>query len=132
MAFLDPVFSPLLRLNAAFVILSISFLLSLLITLIYKWMTDQAMMKSMKEDIKKHQAEMKKHKEDPKKMMEIQKKAMGKNMQYMMASLKPTLVTFIPLILIFGWLSNHYSYEPILPDTEFRITAFFADGAIGK
>jgi uncharacterized membrane protein (DUF106 family) len=132
MAFFDNLLSPLLEMNAAFIIISISILLSVLITLIYKWMTDQTLMKSLKDDIKKFQDQMKKERDNPKKMLEIQKKAMDKNMQYMMHSMKPTLVTFIPLILIFGWLNAHFTYEPIYPASEFGLTATFAEGSFGN
>lgn len=128
---LDPIFGPLLRLPTLWAILIISFSLSLLITLVYKWMTDQTLMKTLKEDIKKFQKEMKEFKEDPKKVMEIQKKAMETNMKYMMHSMKPTLVTFLPLIIIFGWLHAHIAYDPIMPDTQFSVTALFNDEGSG-
>ncbi|KHO46823.1 MAG: hypothetical protein QS98_C0001G0082 [archaeon GW2011_AR3] len=125
MAFLDSVLSPILQYNPAIVIISLSIILSVLITLIYKWMTDQSLMKSLKDDIKKSQEDMKKHKDNPKKMLEIQKSAMEKNMKYMMHSMKPTLITFIPLILVFGWLNAHYTYDPIAPGQEFALSAQF-------
>jgi len=128
---IDSFFDPLLAIDASYLIISVSVILSLIITLIYKWMTDQHLMKSLKDDIKKHQEEMKKHRNDPKKIMNIQKQAMEKNMQYMMKSMKPTIVTFIPLILVFGWLNAHFTYDPIHPNTEFSITANFQDGVTG-
>ena len=70
---LENVTGPLLSINPGLLIVVLSFLLSLLITLIYKWMTDQQLMKSLKDDIKQHQQEMKKHRDNPKKMMQIQK-----------------------------------------------------------
>ena len=92
----------------------ISFILTLIVTLVYKWTTDQVMMKSLKDELKQHQKEMKDHKGDPKKMMEIQGKAMEKNMKYFMHSLKPMLITFIPLILVFGWLKENYDGVEVL------------------
>jgi uncharacterized membrane protein (DUF106 family) len=106
--FFDATLGPLLNLPKPFGLLAISFILTLLITIIYKYMTDQELMKTLKADMKSAQAEMKKLKDDPKKMMEMQKEAMQKNMKYMMKSMKPTLVTFIPIILIFGWLRQYY------------------------
>lgn len=50
------------------------------------------------------QKELKELKDNPEKFMEAQKMMMEKNMQYMKHSMKPTLITFVPLILIFGWL----------------------------
>ncbi|MEM3126888.1 MAG: EMC3/TMCO1 family protein [Candidatus Woesearchaeota archaeon] len=119
---LDPIFGPILFLDPFLGIIIISFLVSLLMSIIYKYMTNQNQMKQFKDDIKKYQKEMKEEKQNPQKMMEIQKKAMEVNMQYMMQSLKPTLVTFIPIIIIFAWLSSHFAYEPITPQTTFDVT----------
>jgi uncharacterized membrane protein (DUF106 family) len=132
MVFLDGLLDPLLKYNPATVIVIMSLLLSVLITFIYKWMTDQTLMKSLKDDIKGMQEQMKKNRDNPKKLMELQKVAMEKNTQYMMKSMKPTLVTFIPLILIFGWLNAHYVYDPIHPGQEFNITAVFINGVSGN
>src|SRR3989344_6269039 len=128
---LNPVLSPLLNLPPLLSILIISLILSLLMTFIYKWMTDQELMKTLKEDIKSLQKEMKQFKDNPSKMMEINKKAMEKNMKYMMHSMKPTLVTFIPLIIIFAWLSSHFAYYPLVAGEQFTIDATFEEGTLG-
>lgn len=128
----NPVFLPLLRLiGPLWFIVVICFIISLLVTFAYKWLTNQEMMKSLKEDIKKHQQEIKKHKDNPKKMMEIQKMAMDKNLKYMTSSMKPSLITLLPLLLIFGWLNSHMSYEPLQPGRTFTVTAHFVEGVSG-
>lgn len=114
-----------------FGILIVSGLLSLLLTLIYKWTTDQNLMKQLKEEIATLQKELKELKHDPEKALHVQKKAMETNMKYMMESLKPTLFTFIPIIIIFGWLAGHFAYEPIRPGEEFLVTANFLGPATG-
>lgn len=129
---LNPVFGPLLRLEPIYFILIMSFLISLLITLVYKWMTNQVLMKELKDKLKEHQQKMKEHKSDTKKMLELQKSAMDLNMKYMMHSLKPTLVTFLPIIIIFGWLSNTIAYEPLLPRQQFNTTLQFSEGISGS
>jgi uncharacterized membrane protein (DUF106 family) len=130
--FLDPIFAPLLKIPPFFAIFIISLVLSLIITIIYKLMTNQEEMHSLKADIKKHQQEMKASRDDPKKMMVIQKQAMDKNMKYMMQSMKPTLVTFIPVIFLLGWLSSHVAYYPIAPNVNFTTTAVFDSGYINN
>lgn len=122
---LDPIFNPLLKLSPLLAIFIVSLVISIIVTLVYKWMTNQKLMKELKEDIKKHQKEMKENKKDPKKLMEINKKAMEKNMKYMMQSFKPTIITIIPIFLIFAWLNAHLAYEPIKPGQEFTTTAIF-------
>ena len=74
--FFNFIFGPILKLGAAWGILIISFILTFITTLIYKYTTDQQLMKSFKEESKKMQEEMKLLKDNPQKMME---KKPGKN-----------------------------------------------------
>jgi uncharacterized membrane protein (DUF106 family) len=130
---MNPILNPLLELHPLWVLIILSFLISLIITLIYKAMTDQDLMKQLKAETKEFQKEMKELKDHPEKLMAVQKKAMQTNMKYMGLSMKPTLVTFIPIIIIFGWMNAHLAYSPILPEQDFTITANFknANGDIG-
>lgn len=112
-SFFDLMFKWAIEIDPLFGIIFIAFILTLLITLAYKYMTDQEFMKKTKQEIKDVQKEMKDNKQDHKKVMELQKHAMEKNMKYMMQSFKPMLITFIPIIIIFGWLRK--TYEPIGP-----------------
>jgi uncharacterized membrane protein (DUF106 family) len=122
---LDPIFSPLLKINPLFAIIIISFLIALLTTLAYKKFTDQSLMKDLKDEIKEFQKQMKELKNNPDKMLKVQKKAMDTNMKYMMHSFKPMIFTFIPIILIFGWLNTHMAYYPITEDQEFTLSVLF-------
>ena len=82
--------------------------LTVVLTLVYKWMTDQKLMKSLKEEMNAMKEEMKQYKHDTQKMMEINKKVWDKNMVYLKHSLKPNLITLIPIIIIFSWLRSYY------------------------
>ncbi len=128
---LNPIFSPLLKLPIVAAIAIISFAISLLITVVYKYVTDQTMMKDLKTRQKEMQKKMKALKKEPEKMMKVQKQAMEVNMQYMKQSFKPTLITFLPIIIIFGWLHAHMAYEPILPGQEFTTHLQFHQGFTG-
>lgn len=127
-AILNPIFSPLLMLPYLLSIILISFIISLLIVIIYKKFTDQTMMKALKEEIKDLQDKMKKLRDNPKEMMSIQKRAMESNFKYMMHSMKPTLITFIPILIIFGWLNTHMAYYPLVEDKEFSVLLDFKEG----
>lgn len=129
---INPIFAPLLKMSPFWAILIISLAIAVIITLVYKLMTDQVLMKSLKQEVKQHQKEMKEHKGDPQKASAIQKKAMEKNMKLMMQSMKPTLITFIPIIIIFGWLNSHMAFLPIMPDTDFTTTAYFQKDTVGE
>lgn len=129
--FLNPVLNPLLNFSPFWGIIIITFLVSLFISLVYKQMTDQEKMKDLKQKQKDFQKQMKELRDKPEQMMSIQKEAMTTNMEYMKSSLKPTLVTFIPIILLFGWMTAHLGAEPIFPGETFSLTAIFSDGIVG-
>ena len=135
-SFLDPglnfIFGPLLKLPPFWAIMIMSFLISLIIVLIYKFATNQNLMKQLKDEIKELQKQAKELKHEPEKAMAVQKKAMQTNMKYMMQSMKATLFTFIPIIIIFGWLQVHFAFVPILPGQDFTMTLDFNEGARGN
>lgn len=125
--FLNIVFLPLLKLPPLLAVTALAFLVSLIVIFVTKYTTDQALMKKLKEDMKEHQKKIKELKNEPAKAMEMQKHSMEANMKYMMHSLKPTIITIIPIIIIFGWMSSTFAYESIKPDKEFSVTATFGD-----
>jgi uncharacterized membrane protein (DUF106 family) len=128
---LDPVFSPLLNLPIILAVILLSFLISLIITLVYKYTTDQDLMKRLKEEMKEFQKQVKELRKEPEKAMKVQKKAMQTNMKYMMQSMKSTLYSFIPIIIIFSWMNANFAYEPILPGQDFTTTVIFDDHTKG-
>lgn len=135
-SFVDPalnfVFGPLLNLPPLWAVIIMSFLISLIIVVIYKYATNQSVMKQLKDEIKDLQKQMKELKNEPEKAMAAQKKAMQTNMKYMMQSMKATLITFIPIIILFGWLQAHLAYEPLMPGEEFSTYVNFNEGAKGN
>ncbi|NQV08607.1 DUF106 domain-containing protein [Candidatus Woesearchaeota archaeon] len=124
---INPVFAPFLELPVFWSIFILSLVLSVVITFIYKAMTNQELMKSLREDMKKQQKQLKTLRSQPEKMMAIQKQIMEKNGKYMLQSFKPMIITFIPIIMIFGWFNAHYSYDPINPGEEFITTMYFSN-----
>lgn len=96
------------KIHPLFGIAFIAFLLTLIVTLLYKYTTNQSAMKSLKDEIKSLQKEMKENKGDNNKVMQIQKEAMEKNIKYMKHTLTPMLLSFLPIVLIFGWVRATY------------------------
>lgn len=113
-------------------ILFISLVITLVTTLVYKWTTDQKRMRELKEKSKKFQEKMRAARDDPEKMMKVQSEAMKVNLELMKHSLRPTLYTFLPIIILFWWLNAHLAYYNIAPQQPFTITAEFADGIAGN
>ncbi len=135
MVFLDSVFSPVLlplvTASPFWGIFVLAFIVTLLMTLAYKYLTNQQEMKRLKEQQKEFSKRMKELRDNPSEMMKVQKEAMAANMEYMKHSLKVTLITLIPILLVFGWMNGHLAYEPIYPEERYSITASFAEGVTG-
>nr|MBA4404924.1 hypothetical protein [Nanoarchaeum sp.] len=110
-SFFNAVFGWSININPVFGLFFITLILTLIVTIIYKYATDQKKQKMAKEEMKMIRGDMKKYKEDPKKVMEFQKRAMELSMEQMKNSFKPMLITFIPLVIIFAWLK--ITYEPL-------------------
>lgn len=104
-------FTDLLVANPRISIICFSLVVSLFVTIVNYFILDKDRMRELKQKQKDLQAEMKNHKDNPAKMMELQKELMGHTMETMKHSMKPMLITWIPIILFFGWLRNVYGAE---------------------
>ena len=120
----------LLNLPPAISILIVSVFVSLVTTLVYKYTTNQKVMKEIKDDVKRMQAEVRLTKE-PGRAAQLQKEMMGRSMRQMNSSWKSMLITMVPLFLIFGWMNTNMAYEPLTSGEEFTTTANFAEGTEG-
>ncbi len=136
MTFLDslfnPVLLPLMNKSPFLGVLLVSLILSFIVVLVYKYFTNQEEMKRIKEAQKEYQQKFKDLKDKPDEAMKLQKEAMGKNFEYMKHTLKATLITMLPIILVFGWMNGHLAFEPIYPGEMYSITAQFKEGIVGE
>ena len=90
-------------------VIILSFLVTLVMTLVTKKFTDQSRMKELKKMQKAYQVKLKGCKGDLKKQGEIQKEMMSCSMELMKHSFKPMMFTFLPLILLFWWIRGIYT-----------------------
>ncbi|MBI2142066.1 DUF106 domain-containing protein, partial [Candidatus Woesearchaeota archaeon] len=100
------------------VVLLLSALVSLIITLIYKFTTDQKAMAALKTEMDRLRKEMKENK-DAKNMAEINRKLMQKTMEQFRASMKPMIITLLPALLVLGWMQGSIAYQQLTPGEEF-------------
>ncbi|VVB80608.1 Uncharacterised protein [uncultured archaeon] len=98
--------------NAKVSIVIVSALITLVSTLITKWLTNQEHLKSLKERQKQIQKDLKNHKPGEKMFEELQSEMLQISMTMMRSSFKPMLVTLVPFVIFFGWLRGLYT--PIL------------------
>ncbi len=102
----------LITYNPKISIIAISFLVTLVMTIVTKKFTNQNRMKELKGIQKACRIQIKDHKGNPVKIQEVQKEMMNCSMELMKHSFKPMLITFIPLLLFFWWIRGIYT--PIL------------------
>lgn len=76
-------------------------LISFFISLVNYFVLDKERMHEIKSKQKALQEEMKNHKDNPQKLMELQKEMFSHMGETMRHSMKPMLITFIPLIILF-------------------------------
>jgi uncharacterized membrane protein (DUF106 family) len=121
---LDPTAGNLLNWNINLGMIILVGFISLIITLLQKYTTDQETLKNIKQEQKILQQEMKKYKDHPEKMLELQKKQFEFIPKTMDITMKPLVYTAIPIILFFRWFGDYFSS---LQDSgvDYRILGIF-------
>ena len=107
------------------VILLVSLLVSVISIVIYKYTTNQQKLKGIQDEQKSLRDEIKKNQSNPEKAMKLNQRAMELSMEVMPESMKSMIFTFIPIIIIFGWLSASLSYMPLYAGNTFTTTVTF-------
>ncbi len=105
---LIPTAGSLLQWNLTFGMLIIVFMISLIISIAQKYLTDQETLKEIKKEQKALREEMNLVKDDPAKIMELNKKQMQKIPLVFEASMRPLIYTAIPFIIFFRWFNDFF------------------------
>ena len=100
---LDPSLGILLDWEVTIGLLIITAVLNLITTFLQKKMTDQDLLKQLKEEQKLVNQELKLYRDNPQKSMELSKKSMELAMKTMPITMRPVIYTTIPFILLIRW-----------------------------
>ncbi|MDP4012782.1 MAG: EMC3/TMCO1 family protein [Candidatus Nanoarchaeia archaeon] len=107
--FFNWMFGPIINnLSTFWSIVSLSFLITLFITIAYKFLSNQLEIKRLKDESKELRKEMKSAKNDQEKLLQIQKQSMQKSMEMFRHNMRPMLFYMIPLLLLLGWMSKTF------------------------
>ncbi|MBS3111704.1 DUF106 domain-containing protein [Candidatus Woesearchaeota archaeon] len=106
---LDKWFGSFVTQDPLLTLLGITFVMTLIVTLAYKYLTDQEKMKFLKNELKELQDKSKAAQGDAQKMKVHTSEMWKKNMEYMKHSFGVMLYTMIPFIILFGWLRVTYT-----------------------
>ncbi|MEK6839607.1 MAG: EMC3/TMCO1 family protein [Nanoarchaeota archaeon] len=106
---LDVIFSPLTNnLPPQLSLIVISILITFLITIAYKYLSNQQAIKALRDEIKILQEEIKKNRDNKEKVMDLNTQLMKKNWPLMRHTMWPSLYTLIPVLILFSWLRATY------------------------
>ena len=108
-AVLNPTAGSLLTWNITLGMSVIVLIISLFMTIIQKYATDQKTLREMKEEQKILQEEMKKYKNHPEKVAELSKKQLEFIPKTMKLTMRPIVYTAVPLILFFRWFMDFFA-----------------------
>lgn len=116
---LDPSAGVLLNWNITWGMLILISIIALITTLIQKYVTDQKALRELKQEQKELQKEMRKYSQHPEKMLELNKQSFSIMPKIMSITMKGTMVTMIPFVLLFRWFLGYFSEIP-----DFRFFGF--------
>lgn len=119
-ALLDPSAGALLDWNVNFGMVLFVGIISLFLTLIQKYTTDQETLRAIKKEQKLLQEEIKKHKDNPEKVMALNKKQIEIALKTTDITMRPLMYTSVPIILFFRWFHDYFVANPI------KIFGFFS------
>jgi uncharacterized membrane protein (DUF106 family) len=113
---LNPSAGALLNWNLTYGMIIIILIISLFMTLLQKYATDQKTIKRLKDEQKELQKNMKEYKNHPEKLIEMQKNTFPLTIELMKHSMRPMIYTGVPLILFFRWFMDFFA---IIGDYKF-------------
>ena len=117
--------------NPLISVISLSFLISLITTLVYKFTTDQNKLRVIREELKTIRKDMVEAKNDPKRMQELQSRSMEISMEQFKHGLKPMLITWLPAIIIFGFINKSLPADKIVWKLPFNLPKIGSNEGFG-
>ena len=108
-AILDPSAGALLNWDVSWGMVIIVFVITVLVTLVQKYATDQKTLKEIKKEQKEIQKQMKEFRAHPEKMMELQKKSFSMMGKQMKLGMRGIVYTGVPFILFFRWFQDFFA-----------------------
>ena len=109
----DPSLGVLLDWNVVIGLLIITGILNFGTTLLHKYVTDQNLLKQIREEQKIVNEEMKLYRSDPTKSVELSKKSMELVFKTMPITMRPVAYTAIPFILLIRWFGDYFKENPV-------------------
>lgn len=111
-AALDPSLGKLLNWDVTLGLILITAILNLITTLLHKNITDQDLLKQLRDEQKIVNEEMKLYRNNPEKSIELSRKSMELAMKTMPITMRPAMYTIIPFVLLIRWFGDYFKDHP--------------------
>ena len=122
----NPTLGALLSWNLNIGMLIIVLILSVIMSIIQKYTTNQKELKELKKLQKDLQKKANEHKHDPQKSMQYQKEMMSLMPKQMKLGMRTIVYTGIPFILLFRWFTDYFLTIQEATGAPVRIFGFFS------
>ena len=122
-AVLNPTAGAFLNWNLVIGMTILILILSVFMTLIQKYTTDQKALREIREEQKKMQEDLKKLAPGSKEHTELSMKSLKFMGPMIKLSMRPIIYTAIPIILLFRWFTDYFSSAAL---SEFRFFGFLS------
>jgi uncharacterized membrane protein (DUF106 family) len=124
----DLLFIPFRNMNPWVGMAVVSFLTGLLMLIIFRYTSNQAGIKKVKNKIKAHLLELRLFKDSLSLSMKAQGNILLANLKYITHSFKPLLVMIVPVILILIQLNFWFGYESLKPGEQTLLKVKLEEG----
>ncbi|MBT3408106.1 DUF106 domain-containing protein [Candidatus Woesearchaeota archaeon] len=121
---IDNIILPLFNYNLSVGMAIVALIATLFSTVVYKYTTDQLLLKRIKRETKELQEKSKSFKDNQEKLMQINKEIMSKSFEQMKITFKSSMYTMLPLLIVFIYLAGNFTYEPIKPNEQFELNIY--------
>jgi len=124
----DLLFIPFRSMNPWVGMVIVSFLTGLLMLVIFRYTSNQAGIKKVKNKIKAHLLELRLYKDSLGLSMKAQGNILLANLKYLTHSFKPMLVMIVPVILILIQMNFWFGYESLKPGEQTLLKVKLEEG----
>jgi uncharacterized membrane protein (DUF106 family) len=122
---LDSIFNPIISLPPFIAELLLAVMISFIITLFYKFLINQDVLRNLKEEMKAKQEKIKEvQKNDPKEANKVLNELLALSRKQMRLTIKPMILTFILVIILLPWMA--YVFKGPVVKLPFSLP-FFGD-----
>jgi len=130
--FLDLIAMPFRNAEPFWGFMAICMVVTTIVVIIFKYLTNQKEIKVVKDRIKLHFMEIRIYKDDLREVLKAQKEILKNNFWYVIYNIQGAIPIGIVFLLALSQINLRYGYTPILPGETFDVKVIYAKDADRK